>query len=94
MSEPVDIGTGQEKAFEFLQSRLSFSPLSPLREQGCLVLSPSAPLLVLAGDWAAAGSSGTVSGAIVSAYKAASLVAEQLKLMGETHADDKLGLPS
>lgn len=69
----------------FLQSRPSAAPLSPLREQGCIVLpicrdESSTPSLgqsvvVLCGDWAVAESGGTVSGALLSAHKAALLIA-------------------
>lgn len=71
----------------FLQARPNAAPLSPLREQGCIVLpicrdeseKSSTPSLgqsvILCGDWAVAESGGTVSGALLSAHKAALLIA-------------------
>ena len=73
----------------FLQARPSAAPLSPLREQSCIVVpicrdeslssslgqSAVQSVVVLCGDWAVAESGGTVSGALLSAHKAALLIA-------------------
>lgn len=79
LDEGIDVGTGDEQVFCFSQSRPSTAPLSPMRERGCILVTESPPLLCLCGDWAVAGSNGgTVHGALLSAHKAAKVVAERL----------------
>lgn len=86
--ECLDDGTADSDMIQcFAQSRGSAAPLSPLRECGCVVLpltesAPSsgarAPLLVLCGDWAVGGC-GSMSGALISAYKTAAIIANYIK---------------
>ena len=61
------------------QARPSVAPLSPLREKGCIVVPLSPALVVISGDWAVGESAGTVSGALLSAVRAAKEVADHVK---------------
>lgn len=76
---------GDEKAMRvhlvhaYPQARPGIAPLSPLREKGCVVVPLPSALVVLCGDWAVGESAGTVSGALLSAYRAAREVAEYIK---------------
>jgi hypothetical protein len=61
------------------QARPRVAPLTPLREKGCIVVPLPPALVVICGDWAVGESAGTVSGALLSAVKAAKEVADHVK---------------